>query len=129
MKFEKNYEILLKKANTDLKSAEILYSTDNEEIDVEVILFHLQQAAEKYLKSLISYNGIHFSRTHDLVQLLEDNSNELLNLKVDQDLLLELNQYAVTGRYNYISEIVENIDDYFNCVIVIKEIIMEIIEE
>ncbi len=33
MSFRKNYEILIGKANTDLKSAEILYGAKDDEID------------------------------------------------------------------------------------------------
>lgn len=35
------------------------------------ICFHAQQCAEKYLKALLEEQGIPFSKTHDLVYLLE----------------------------------------------------------
>jgi HEPN domain-containing protein len=33
--------------------------------------FHAQQCAEKYLKAVLSQSGIEFTKTHDLVALLE----------------------------------------------------------
>ena len=113
MSFKKNYQILIGKANTDLKSAEILYKSKDTEIDVEVILFHLQQAVEKYIKSILSYMNIHFSKTHDLLQLLDSINIDLELSNFEIDLISELNEYAVNGRYNYISEIIENLTDYF----------------
>jgi HEPN domain-containing protein len=43
----------------------------DELIDDATIVFHIQQAAEKLTKSLLSYNNIHFERTHDLTTLVE----------------------------------------------------------
>jgi HEPN domain-containing protein len=53
-KFLKHYEILFSKANVDLKAAENLYEdiqNGDVGLDYEVVLFHLHQCAEKYIKS------------------------------------------------------------------------------
>ena len=68
MTFLKPHEILLKKAETDLQEAEVLYKSDNEFLDVEILFFHLQQSIEKFLKAILSYRGIHYTKTHDLEQ-------------------------------------------------------------
>jgi len=60
------YSIFFNKANTDLKVAEYLLNSEDEEIDMEAIYFHLQQASEKYIKSLLSFNKIHFEKIHDI---------------------------------------------------------------
>ena len=39
MTFLKPHEILLKKAETDLQGAEVLYKSDNEFLDVEIVFF------------------------------------------------------------------------------------------
>ena len=62
MTFLKPHEILLKKAETDLQGAEVLYKSDNEFLDVEIVFFHLQQSIEKFLKAVLSYRGIHYKR-------------------------------------------------------------------
>ena len=41
MTFLKPHEILLKKAETDLQGAEVLYKSDNEFLDVEIVFFYL----------------------------------------------------------------------------------------
>ena len=37
----------------------------------EIVGFHCQQAAEKYLKAFLTHSRIEFPRTHDLKALLE----------------------------------------------------------
>ncbi len=37
----------------------------------DIISFHCQQCAEKYLKALLLYRGVAFPRTHDLRLLLD----------------------------------------------------------
>ena len=68
--FIKYYEILLQKAAVDLRSATILYNdfqNGNTVLDIEVILFHLQQAAEKCLKAVLSFHQINYQRVHCLL--------------------------------------------------------------
>jgi HEPN domain-containing protein len=59
----------IRKAELDYRAAESLLR-DTDPIH-EVIAFHCQQAAEKYLKALLVSVPIEFPRTHDLDQLLE----------------------------------------------------------
>ena len=128
MSFRKNYEILIGKANTDLKSAEILYGSKDDDIDIEVVFFHLQQAAEKYIKAVLSYMDVHFSKTHDLLMLLNSRNVDWKLNNNEIQIISELNEYAVNGRYNYIGEIVENIDNYFDVVLKIKRAVENIIK-
>ena len=54
-----------------------------------------------------------------------------LDLKLNNNeiqIISELNEYAVNGRYNYIGEIVENIDNYFDVVLKIKRAVENIIK-
>src|SRR5438309_6461745 len=65
----------------------------------DVVCFHCQQAAEKYLKALLQESGLMVPRTHDLVQVL--------NLLLPSDATLAslrrkshaLTRYAVDYRY------------------------------
>lgn len=66
---------------------------------MEIILFHAQQAAEKYIKAVLVLRGIIFRRTHDLVELNELASKNDIAVPVDQELLMRLSPYAVEFRY------------------------------
>ena len=57
MEFLKQYEVLYKKAKTDLKVAKNIledFENGDDELDLEVVMFHLQQSTEKLLKSLLA---------------------------------------------------------------------------
>lgn len=56
-KFLSQYEILFKKAKTDLYAANVL--------------FHLQQSAEKFMKAVLSKHKISYPKIHDLVSLFK----------------------------------------------------------
>jgi HEPN domain-containing protein len=112
----KQYEILLKKARVDFHAAENLYhdiSSGDVELDYEVVLFHLHQSAEKYLKSLLAFNSIDYPKVHDLellARLCEENN---VASELDIEILIELSDFAVEGRYSFIYEDVDNIEQYF----------------
>ena len=59
----------LNKAKDDLRSAEYL-STMHHPTPDEIICFHCQQQAEKYLKAFIFLQDIEPEKTHDLEKLL-----------------------------------------------------------
>jgi HEPN domain-containing protein len=101
----KQYEILLKKARVDFHAAENLYhdiTSGDSELDFEVVLFHLHQSAEKYMKSLLAFNSTEYPKVHDLellARLCEDNNVET---GLDIEVLIELSDFAVEGRYAFI---------------------------
>lgn len=71
---------------------------DNDYFSDEIFGFHAQQSAEKILKARIASLGGHYSKTHDLMALL----NSLSDLGEDiNDLtdLVDLNSFAVQFRY------------------------------
>ncbi len=62
------------------------------------VCFRAQQCVEKYLKALLTYLGISFPKTHDLVLLYNRLGGEpRLNVRVED--LQPLNRYAVEARY------------------------------
>ena len=72
---------------------------DSPRISDSVIGFHCQQAAEKLLKALLSFQGIRFRRTHDLLELIDlliDNGYTFPGELSDLDYLTP---YAVEFRY------------------------------
>ena len=88
----------LDKANDDLRSAEYLSAMHHQTPD-EIICFHCQQSAEKYLKAYIFTHDIEPEKTHDLETLLNaclEHNTSLLSLLSK---LQFLNEYAVLPRY------------------------------
>lgn len=115
MEFLKQYEILYKKAKSDLKAAKILlksFENGDGELDLELIMFHLQQCAEKLLKSLLSYNEYHFTKTHDLEKLYITTKEGGIFIIDDIEKLLPLSEYAVEGRYAIIHDDMDEADKY-----------------
>jgi HEPN domain-containing protein len=114
--FVKYYEILLQKAAVDMHSATILYNDfqkGNSVLDIEVILFHLQQAAEKCLKAVLSFHEINYQRVHDLevlVNLIIDNK---IPLQINSVRLIDLSDFAVEGRYSVIHDDLVDAEKYF----------------
>jgi HEPN domain-containing protein len=68
-------------------------------IPANTICFHLQQAAEKYMKAVLQERRIRFGRTHDLVELLDLLAPDAGTLPLLLDDLKKLTTYAVLPRY------------------------------
>lgn len=56
------------RAKHDLKAIE--YLLPHGDAPLEAVCFHAQQAAEKYLKALLTHYGVPFRKTHDLPELV-----------------------------------------------------------
>ncbi len=115
MEFMRQYEILHKKARTDLKVAKNLledFNNGDDELDLEVIIFHLQQCAEKVLKSILAYNKIHFTKTHNIKVLIDASKDNSIDLIKNIEDLAPLSEYAVEGRYAIIHDDLEDTDKY-----------------
>lgn len=92
-------------ADMDLDSAQILFDKMYKK-PLEIICFHCQQAAEKYIKGVMLYFGYDVIKTHDLVRLskvLKDKTN-ISSIAYECSFLT---QFAVFSRY----PIVINIDE------------------
>jgi len=59
----------LSKAETDLRSAGILFENDRS-LD-GIVLFHCQQAVEKALKGFLAYHNLAFRKTHHIGELAQ----------------------------------------------------------
>jgi len=85
------------RAEEDLKAAKTLLMLEGEFINT--VCFHCQQAAEKYLKALLTYWQIPFSKTHDLSELLKLVAKRKAPLAFRLEPIDRLNPYSVTARY------------------------------
>ena len=87
----------VRKAEHDLEAARRIISIE-EGCPFDTVCFHCQQAAEKYLKCLLTYLGIQTPRTHDLKALVAlVPAEQRLSLGIKD--IVELNPYAVGVRY------------------------------
>jgi len=111
----KQYEILLKKAKVDFRAAQNLLKdilNGDVELDYEVVLFHLHQSAEKFMKANLAFNKIEFPKVHDLELLAKLCDEHNISTGLDLELLIELSDYAVEGRYSFVSGEIGNIKKY-----------------
>ena len=113
--FLNQYQILFNKAKADLAAANVLYQKlldGDSNLDQEIICFHLQQCAEKLMKSVLSKNEIYFPKIHDLETLFNLLDENNLNLNANKDILIELNDFA-DERSAVMLEDLENIKEIF----------------
>ena len=113
--FLKVYEVLYKKAKVDLNLAKLAlenFENGDIELDLEVVMFHLQQCAEKLIKSLMDYNKIAFKKTHDILELIECAKENNIMLIKNIENLVPLTDYSVEGRYAILHDDIEDAHKY-----------------
>lgn len=95
--FPETVRLWVVKAEHDIKTAEHTLQI-RDDCPFEIVCFHAQQCAEKYLKALLVSRSIDFPKTHDLRFLLELLPAEF-NLGLELSEVAFLSRYAVDGRY------------------------------
>lgn len=90
-----------KKADSDLRAAEVLISLEDPSPDI--VCFHTQQCVEKYLKGFLSFHEREFAKTHDLVELLTECENVDSSFAEWEEICRLLTIYSVASRYPDIS--------------------------
>ena len=86
-----------RKADHDIQS--VLNNLNAQIIPHDVVCFHCQQAAEKYLKGFLAWHGVVYERTHDLGVLVEQCARVLDNFGGLGPEIELLTAYAVRVRY------------------------------
>lgn len=86
-------------ANNDLNSAKFLLNM--KPLPLEIICYHCQQSAEKYLKGYIALNGGDILRTHDLTILNKICRKYDERFKELEEDCIELVDYGVHVRYPF----------------------------
>jgi HEPN domain-containing protein len=87
----------VRKAEHDLEAAARIMSIE-EGCPFDTVCFHCQQAAEKFLKGLLTHLGFEAPKSHDLTVLASLLPAEIA-FPVPAEDLAELNPYAVAIRY------------------------------
>ena len=88
---------LLIKAHNDMKVVAIGVEHD---APLDVMCFHLQQAAEKLIKALLASKNVNYPLTHDLDVLIEHALPLFPELVDFREPLLSFGPYAVEMRYD-----------------------------
>jgi HEPN domain-containing protein len=86
-------------AEADLSSAEFLQNM--QAIPTEIICYHCQQSAEKYLKGFLSLKGEAIKRSHDLVILNKECRKYDADFEMIEEDCLILTDYGVNIRYPF----------------------------
>jgi len=108
-------DLFLYKAVVDFNSGKALlklFENDEIDIDIEKIYFDFQQCAEKLLKSILTYHKIDIAKTHDINKLIKLCENYSIELIEDIDILIDLTEYAVEGRYGIICDDLNDTQNY-----------------
>ncbi|WP_035985648.1 HEPN domain-containing protein [Leptolyngbya sp. KIOST-1] len=85
------------KADADLQAAELLLNTNNPLLDI--VCYHAQQCAEKYLKGYLVAHSIPFKFVHELVYLTRLCGKQEPKFSNLLDIASELQDYATGVRY------------------------------
>ncbi len=114
----------LEKGRRDLTTAkEIL---DSSEPFTDIICFHTQQAAEKYIKAYLLWQEIEFPKTHALEDLILLAAQKDISFLEFKEQLVELTPYAVEIRYPEFGEpLLEDAKNAIEIIEKFKEFILE----
>lgn len=108
-------DLFFYKGSVDLNAAVFLmesFAKGECEIDLDIIMFHFQQCAEKMLKSLLSKNKIRIQQTHSIESLKDLLSENRVDVPLYVDALIPLSEYAVDGRYGVIHDDIDDAERY-----------------
>lgn len=87
----------VEKAENDLKNATITLRA-GEECPTDTVAFHAEQCVEKYLKALLTFKAIAFTKTHDIEELVTRVGPDVsIALTVEEQ--RRLTAYATVTRY------------------------------
>jgi len=125
MENKEEYSALFELGCADLKLVE--KNLKDKEIREQILLFHLQQAVEKFLKALLSFQHIEFPKIHDIEELIELCEESKIDLPSWAIELVKLTPYAVEFRYGFLIEEVLDINHYYGRVSELKEFVEKLI--
>ena len=115
----------LKKAERDIKTAEILLEVKID--DYDTLAFHCQQAVEKYIKAYLVGHQIEFRKTHDLEELIHLASRKDESFLDEISFCKWLTPFGTEFRYpgDYPEVDIETAKKAYNDTILVKETILQ----
>jgi len=70
------------------------------------------------MKSLLACHEIDYPKVHDLEKLANLLNENHISTELDIELLIELSDYAVEGRYAFLQEEIEDIEKHINMLVI-----------
>ena len=108
-------DLFFYKGQIDFNASVLLFesfSLGECEIDIDTIMFHFQQCAEKMLKSILSKNKIRIKQTHSIESLVDLLGENAIGFPPAFEPLKKLSEYAVDGRYAVIHDDIDDAEQY-----------------
>jgi HEPN domain-containing protein len=127
MEAKEEHLFLFELGCADLKLVE--KNLGDKDIREQMLLFHLQQAVEKFLKSLLSLQHIKFPKNHDVEKLIELCEEGGITLPEYIEEFVNLTPYAVEFRYGLMIEETLDMKYYYEKVSEFKRFVEKIYEE
>jgi len=123
---KKEYEILMEKGTSDILFVKKL--KNEKKIEKDILLFHLQQAAEKFIKSLISYYGFKFPYIHDIKTLIDLCNKKNIGLPDNISKIIYLSPFAIEYRYIFSAKDM-NVSEFYKLVNKLKRYVQKIFKD
>lgn len=127
MQGKEEYLALFELGRADLKLVE--KNIKEKDIREQLLLFHLQQAVEKFLKALLSLHQVEFPRIHDLDELMQLCEETGITLPEYVQEFINLTPYAVEFRYGLMIEETLDLRYYYQKVLEFKKMVEKIIRK
>lgn len=124
---KEEYIALFELGCADLKLVE--KNLKDRDIREQLLLFHLQQAIEKFFKSLLSFNQIEFPKVHDIAKLIELCEEHRITVPDYTEEFIKLTPYAVEFRYGFMVEEVLDTNYYYKKVSEFKNFVGKAIKK
>lgn len=86
-------------ADKDLESA--IFLQNMKPVPLEIICYHCQQCAEKYLKGFLAFKEEKIEKSHDLILLNKKCREYNIGFKEIEDECLRLTDYGINVRYPF----------------------------
>ncbi len=86
-------------ADKDLGSA--IFLKNMKPVPLEIICYHCQQCAEKYLKGFLAFKEEKIEKSHDLILLNKKCREYNIDFKEIEDECLRLTDYGINVRYPF----------------------------
>jgi len=96
---DSQYKEWVEVASQDLASAKYLVSM--KPVPLEIICYHCQQCAEKYMKAYLVFRNKEVIKTHDLIALYKELIELDTTFEEIKNECIDLTDFSVTTRYPY----------------------------
>lgn len=114
-------------ADKDLLTAELLLKSDV--VVTETICYHCQQSVEKYLKAYLVKHQIEFSKTHNIMTLINICASQDVSFKNTLEHADILTDYAVEIRYpdDWYEPTIDEANEAYSIAVEVKKFVLSML--